>query len=165
LLNMTDFEYINANEIGEKNKNKKFGWQIFAFSALLLAIISLIGLWYVNNERLFLLIDNNKLKIEVKTLKEEIATLKAINNNNSSNSTEEISKQTEGSRLESKQNKNNYTIYEVKYGDSLTSISIAFYGTEIYASKIAELNGITPESILQLGQKLKIPDKPKEANN
>jgi len=62
--------------------------------------------------------------------------------------------------LENEQAQNNYTIYEVKPGDSLTGISVAFYGTEIYASKIAELNGITPESILQLSQELKIPDKP-----
>jgi len=166
LLNMTDIENINLNEIEESNnkKNKQFGWQIFAFSAMLLAIISLIGLWYVNNERLFLIIDNNKLKLEVKTLKEQIATLKNIDNNNVQKSTGEKNEQSDSKQLESKQTEGNYTMYEVKPGDSLTSISIAFYGTEIYASKIAELNGISPESFLQLGQKLKIPDKPKEAN-
>ena len=165
LLIMTDFEIINENEIEENNnRNKQFGWQIFAFSAFLLAIIALIGVWYVNNERLFLVIDNSKLKLEVKTLKEEIATLKTIGNNNIENNTGVKNEQTDSNQIDNKQTDNNYTMYKVKPGDSLTSISLSFYGTEIYASQIAELNGITPETILQLDQKLKIPKKPKEVN-
>ncbi|WP_027364525.1 LysM peptidoglycan-binding domain-containing protein [Desulfotruncus alcoholivorax] len=158
---MTDFENINVNDIEENNKtNKQIGWKIFACLSCLLAIASLAGVWYVNNQRLFLMIDNSKLKVEVQTLQEEVANLKNLDNDSTQNNTEAKSDSAEGKQSENKQTDKNYTIYEVKPGDSLTGISIAYYGTEIHASKIAELNGITPESILQLGQKLKIPKKP-----
>lgn len=161
MLNMNDFENNNVNEIEEKNyKSRQLGWRIFAFSALLLAIIALFGAWYINNERMFLLIDNSKLKLEVKTLQEEIATLKTLGNDSIPNNTEGNSRPTDSNPAANQQTDNTYTMYEVKPGDSLTTISLSFYGTEIYASQIAEQNGITPESILQLGQKLKIPKKP-----
>ena len=149
----------NINEELEQHKNKLRGWQVFAFAAFFTAVLSLLGLWYVNNQKMFLLLDNHKLKLEAQNLKEEIAVLKGVNTTAANHNGNE--NQLPGQAGTSGQPTNHgYTTYQDKPGDSLGSISVAFFGTEIYAAQIAGLNGIKPESILQLGQSLKIPEKP-----
>jgi len=49
--------------------------------------------------------------------------------------------------------------YEVRSGDSLGKIARRFYGSSRKIEPIMEANGLTPESILHIGRKLKIPPK------
>lgn len=156
---------------------KGFNWQSFSFVLLLLSIVLLFGIWYVNNEKAFLVVENNKLKMEIKTLEEEIEFLQGevttlsnqIRDAGDENTVEETqpeptpgdnagaSQETSGENSTGDETNNENSVYEVKPGDTLTGISISLFGTESYASQIAELNGLTPESILQVGQTLKIP--------
>ena len=50
-----------------------------------------------------------------------------------------------------------YTLYEVKSGDNLKSISKALYGDEQMASKIKEFNKIDDENLIKIGDLIKIP--------
>jgi len=149
-------EKLSIDELEESNvaKKRKSHWQMLTLAASIIAIISLIGIWYVSNERAFLQIENNKLRVEAETLKEELSMLQTtpqndnpVNDNNSP-------------QTEITQTGTDQTIYVVKPGDTLAGISISLFGTESYVSQIAELNGINAESLLQVGQKLKTPKKP-----
>lgn len=157
---------INSLEESNATKKRKSRWQMLALSASMVAIISLFGIWYVNNEKAFLQIENIRLEVEAETLREEIKILQTTiaqndnpvkDNNSKANDT-----QTESTQIESTQTEGDYVNYEVKPGDTLAGISISLYGTENYVSQIAELNGLNAESILQVGQKLKTPKKPGE---
>ena len=154
---MDNYENRLENDINE-NQDKKSYWPLCAIIASLIAIVSLFGIWYVNNERLFIIVENTKLKIEVTNLKEEIASLKAnlAPDNNQTSDTNQIK-----DTINEKDNEEekDYFVYEVKSGDSLNSISLSLLGTEMQALNIAELNNINPESVLQVGQTLKIPKK------
>ncbi|KJS71542.1 MAG: hypothetical protein JL56_14270 [Desulfotomaculum sp. BICA1-6] len=152
-------------------KNKKSPWKMVAICASMIAVVSLSGIWYVNNERAFLHIENIKLEVEAENLREEIHILQTaiVENNNSvkdnnsePNDTQTENTQTETTQTESSQTEDDYVNYEVKPGDTLTGISVSLYGTENYVSQIAELNGLNAESILQLGQKIKTPKDPNE---
>lgn len=50
-----------------------------------------------------------------------------------------------------------YSIYEIKRGDTLGRIARHYYGSSQKIQPILEANALTPRSVLQIGQKLKIP--------
>lgn len=161
-------ENIPINELEKENNptKKKSHWKMAALSASVVAIISLSGIWYVNNERAFLQIENIRLEVEAENLREEIQILQtAIAQNNnliSGNTSEPSDTQIKNTPTESTENEDDYINYEIKPGDTLAGISISLYGTEKYVSQIAELNGLNTESILQLGQKIKTPKIPSD---
>ena len=168
-LNMHDNnEIVPINELEESKATKKRNshWKMMVFSAFMVTIISLFGIWYVNNERAFLQIENIRLEVETENLREEIKILQTTiaQNDNSvkDNNSEPNDTQTESTQTESIETESGYVNYEVKPGDTLAGISISLFGTENYVSQIAELNGLNAESILQVGQKLKTPKKPGE---
>lgn len=51
------------------------------------------------------------------------------------------------------------TTYEVESGDTLRLIAERFYGDASLASCIAQANGLTTSSVIQVGQRLEIPDE------
>jgi LysM repeat protein len=52
--------------------------------------------------------------------------------------------------------------YIVKSGDSLASLALENYGDAGYADELAEINGLPPDSFLEIGQEIFIPDDPPE---
>ncbi|MFZ5596602.1 MAG: LysM peptidoglycan-binding domain-containing protein [Bacillota bacterium] len=63
-------------------------------------------------------------------------------------------------------NQGNDIIYHVVgAGDCFEVISNKYYGTEKYAPDLARLNGMTVNSIMRVGQKIKVPNKPDPAWN
>jgi len=162
-------ENVSNNELEESKeintaKTKRAYWQMAALFASVIAVISLSGIWYVNNEKAFLQIENIKLEVEAENLREEVKILQtAIAQNNTSvkdTSSKPNDTPTAGTQTESSQTVGDYVNYEVKPGDTLAGISVSLFGTERYVPQIAELNGLNTESILQVGQKLKTPKNP-----
>lgn len=157
---MDNYENNLEDEMTE-NRDKKSYWPLCAIIASLMAIISLFGIWYVNNERLFTIVENTKLRVEVTNLKEEIESLRT-NLAQENSQAADTNQKADTIKEQDKETEDDYYVYEVKSGDSLNSISLSLLGTEMYAINIAELNDMNPESILQVGQTLKIPKKPIE---
>jgi hypothetical protein len=58
---------------------------------------------------------------------------------------------------------NSFIMYSVQSGDKLTTISSVYYSREDFAPNLAELNGIPVDSQLNVGQKIKVPEKPYES--
>lgn len=150
-----------------KAKKDSFRWQMAALLASIITICSLFGIWYVNNQKAFLQIENKKLAVETEKLKEDIKVLQtAIVQNGEpapDNNTKPAETKTEAQPAENPPGQSSpagYEEYVVQPGDTLGGISVSLFGTELYVSQIAELNGINAESILQLNQKLKVPKKP-----
>jgi nucleoid-associated protein YgaU len=50
--------------------------------------------------------------------------------------------------------------YIVQSGDSLAGLSLEFYDDASYADELAQVNGLPPDSFLEVGQELFIPDEP-----
>lgn len=83
------------------------------------------------------------LEVENKTLKEEINILKE------KLAGRQVTGALPGNEL--------YLYHEIKPGDTLGKISQQYFGTGDYAARLAELNGLTTKTTLQVGQVLKIP--------
>jgi len=164
-------ENVSVNKYKDNNPAKKetFRWQMLTLLASIITISSLFGVWYANNEKAFLEIENKKLAVEAEGLKEEIKVLQnaiAQNENQAQDAnpkpdeTNTANQPDEKPPTENPPAEDNYEEYIVQPGDTLGGISVSLFGTESYISQIAELNGLNTESILQVGQKLKTPKKP-----
>jgi len=176
---MSKFEDMSYEPKDTTSGNKKgFKWKLLSIVTSALAIVLLFGIWYVNNERAFLAIENTKLKVEIEKLNEEIQSLQAsiAQNDNRTQETggenrarkdddedgDGTSTSNTGTSEGGTETRSDYTNYVVKPGDTLNGISLSLYGTESYASQIAQLNGLPLESVLQVDQTLKVPKKPAE---
>ncbi len=176
---MSKFEDMSYEPEDTTSGNKKgFKWKLLSIVTSALVIVLLFGMWYVNNERAFLAIENKKLKVEIEKLNEEIQALQvsiAQNDNRvqktggENQAREDDDENGDGTSASStgtgaggSETRGDYTNYVVKPGDTLNGISLSLYGTESYASQIAQLNGLTLESVLQVNQTLKVPKKPAE---
>lgn len=161
-MSMDNLENQN-NEIYQEfndSSKKQNVWKLISIITATLSILLLFGIWYTNNERIFLRIENNSLSQQVKNLKDENnALLTKLAQEKTNKQDDDKDDKTEKQPEKTQQAKEDYSLYEVKPGDSLAKISILMYGTEIYADDIAKVNGLKLESLLQLGQKLKIPEK------
>ncbi|MCL2337844.1 MAG: LysM peptidoglycan-binding domain-containing protein [Firmicutes bacterium] len=158
----------------EENPAKKeiFRWRMLTLLAVVIAVISLVGVWYANNEKAFLEIENKKLAVEAENLKGRITILQdtieqngnlpqGANPKPSTNPKPNTAGATTGKPQPKPSAGGGYDEYTVKAGDTLNGISVYLFGTASYASQIAELNGLTDKSILQLDQKLKVPKNPR----
>lgn len=105
--------------------------------------------------------DYESLKIENDGLSQQIASLnsqiQSVNNgNNSSASTDTTASSGTSSGTSGDLPEPEPTIYTVKSGDTLSSISSAMYGVSSEYDKIKTANGLTSDT-LKVGQKLVIP--------
>ncbi len=163
---------IDKFEESTAAKKGLFRWQMMTLLASVITFISLFGVWYTNNEKAFLQIENKKLAVETENLKEEIKVLQnAIveKDNQAGDAAKPDETATENQPAETKPAGNqpaesqqaeiSYEEYTIQPGDTLGGISVSLFGSESYISKITELNGLSAESILQVGQKIKIPKK------
>lgn len=58
---------------------------------------------------------------------------------------------------------NEFVFYHVQRGDTLSTISSAYFDSEEFAPYLAELNNIPADSQLNVGQEIKVPIKPYES--
>lgn len=58
---------------------------------------------------------------------------------------------------------NEFIFYHVQRGDTLSTISNTYYDSEEFAPYLAELNNIPADSQLNVGQEIKVPEKPYES--
>ncbi|SFQ95817.1 LysM peptidoglycan-binding domain-containing protein [Desulfoscipio geothermicus] len=146
-MKISAYEGKVVKEIEESiNKNKKLHWKaILYLSAGVVFIFLLLTAWNAHQETVILKTTVNSLKAENNVLKKENITLK-----------EEL----RSYRTKKETSQNKYIYYEIKQNDTLGSISLHYYGTEIYAAKLAEMNGLTVNSTLRVGQVIKVPKKP-----
>ncbi len=107
----------------------------------------------VTTEEYVQTINNNDLTTEEKTYMVDSET-----------STEEINENTETSEEEISTEQNlpamtngNPTYYEIKYGDTLSSIAYDNYGSAIYAEDIAQANNIDVDDCIYEGEKIILP--------
>lgn len=95
------------------------------------------------------------LQREVVVLRAEVARLQA----------EKAGLKTElsgNSKQETKQPEPKLKYHHIQSGDNFSVISKRYYGTEKYASLLARINGIPEDAQLNLGQVIKVPNKPDE---
>lgn len=98
-------------------------------------------------------INNNALTTEEKTYMVDSETSTEEVNENTETSEEEISTE---QNLPAMTN-GNPTYYEIKYGDTLSSIAYENYGSAIYAEDIARANNIDVDDRIYEGEKIILP--------
>jgi LysM repeat protein len=109
-----------------------------------------------------------KAETEVQTEAEE--TFTDVNGNDDSQSTGEVLNEYEGenatdaANVEEAATDINVTnvgdkiVYEVKQGDTLTSIALAYYGSVGYVDDIADANSVGEDYVIYEGEKIVLPD-------
>lgn len=87
--------------------------------------------------------ENTALKIELTTL--QSSPIKAVEQEKAP---------------EAKTEQGRIIYHHIQSGDSLPRISSKYYGTEIFGRQLANLNGISQNTLLQPGQVLQVPREP-----
>lgn len=105
------------------------------------------------------------MAVNIFSLKQDIANLKIESGKLLKDNTA-LKVQVETSKVETisteqKPVPQNEIIYHhIQSGDNLPSISAKYYGKELYAKPLAQINGLSANSLLQPGQVLQIPREP-----
>lgn len=128
-------------------KRNSYNKPIIICMGVILALMLIIG--YLAKEISILKTANNDLQLQINTIKEKNQSLML--------------------KLDSqplqKETSSEYLHYKIKPKDSLAKISLFFYDTEVYATGLADLNGLKTDSVLQIGQTIKLPKTPLKSWN
>lgn len=99
--------------------------------------------------------DNDRLRSEIAALEQAQATPTETPTTEPTETPTDDATATEEPEVEGE-------TYVVKEGDTLTSLAVEFYGDGQYADELAAANDLPPDSFLDIGQELFIPDEPPE---
>lgn len=132
--------------------------------ALALAVILIFGACYIQSLKK----EINDLRSELNTLTNGISQeVHAVRNQSGAESRPDITQagntgQNQPGVAET-QPPDDIIIHKVQEGDTLFAICIIYYGSEEFAPNLAALNNISPDSQLEVGQDIKVPENPYES--
>ncbi|MBM7854556.1 LysM repeat protein [Desulfohalotomaculum tongense] len=131
-----------------ENHKKRLKWQgiLTALLAGGVCLFVMMWMWNLGQELTALRLEVERLAVENAALRKEIVSIKT------QNTTAEKHLDGEGE----------YIYHHIQSGDSFAAISKRYYGTEVYASQLARINGIPAAARLHLGQVIKVPREPYE---
>ncbi|TYO93864.1 LysM peptidoglycan-binding domain-containing protein [Desulfallas thermosapovorans] len=147
-MKLADYEGKTIREIERQNNrkaglNRRFAITNIALGLFLILLGCGLASFYYHGHLDRLNASIADLQIENGILKEEKASLQS----------QLAEKQDEIERLD-------FIFHVVKYQDTLSSISVKYYGTIGYTAELAELNDLTTKTPLRVGQIIKVPRKP-----
>ncbi|MDO7787703.1 LysM peptidoglycan-binding domain-containing protein [Desulforamulus aquiferis] len=138
----------------ELKSQKKYTVHILFGILVLVVILMAANIFTLKQEIVSLKVERGSLLEENSTLKIEVETIKLA----------EGQKQVEiAEAVDSTNGQGSIIYHHIQAGDNLPSISKRYYGTEIYARQLAQINGHNPNSLLHIGQILQVPREPDPA--